>query len=546
MKLFLSLLFISFLAKSHVLAQDPNLEIREETRSIPCTNCADGELTDIANQVSQMVHEAATCPENVKQIRLLMTSSYGSCDATVRFDSEMMATRAINLITGGRGNRLPSNCHFGRGNNCALLSDDAIEDHPYNRLAKCDPNLPKCNINGRSQPCPSFFYLGRQGRENPLDTPPYAGRGARQGGRLDPSQERYRSRDKNQNEFVGWNCSEYVTTAMKLSGLKMSTCNDDNKNKVWWTVQKMSDAANKRGQFNQCSCMNVVDLSDPNEKLKPGDILLYGGHAMMIEAADEDFMGKLTNPTLPQGCGNNVNACIDQIKDKCSVENINPNDLQFRINHASDSFGGIGASSMNYADYQSRDYNKAYNTIRHFAKVNQKVTDLFEETNGFERGFEDYSPLSLRRLKLAYELWKKGDMLTQSFFEIFLKDNVERLNLSDREKAAYRDIDKMNRESEDISSLRMSSSWQREREHMSNLCQARLCKKHDELKNNRHCKAVSDLANTPQTNSSNRFFQVIRHNGSDSCKENNPPKLKHACGHACNGGAGAGCAFSTN
>ena len=105
-------------------------------------------------------------------------------------------------------------------------------------------------------------------------------------------------------------------------------------------------------EMKDCSCLDVVDLSDPNEQIKPGDILLYGGHAMMVEASDPEFMGKLTNPTNHgMQCRNKMSARLE-IHLTCSEDNIRPNDLKFSINHASDSFGGIGPSSMNYGDYE--------------------------------------------------------------------------------------------------------------------------------------------------------------------------------------------------
>ena len=226
------------------------------------------------------------------------------------------------------------------------------KNHPYNSLApKCSETLPKCNINGKQEVCPGFYYLGHDGGENPLDRIPYTS----ERDEIDPSLPIFRSRDRNNNEFIGWNCSEYVATAMRLSGLKMicdtgvadsrdNTMSADN----WWSVQRMSEAADLSGS---CSCMDVVDLSNPEEEIKPGDILLEGGHSSIIETSDQNFMGNLTNPVL-SNCKDNE-SCLANIQEKCSENILMPSDLRFSINHSSDIAGGIGPASMNFENYKN-------------------------------------------------------------------------------------------------------------------------------------------------------------------------------------------------
>ena len=389
------------------------------------------------------------CPESVKQVRLLMASTYNTCDAIDHvFNMEKINERRESLREDGSStNRLDKTCKYSHGQNCADISnyDLAVETHTYNSLFfenenknKCDEIGNRCMIDGELRICPTFYYMGIT--EELLVTPPYVGEDKEF---IDPAGTNYRSRDINGNEFVGWDCSRYLATAMRLAGFKM-IC--DNKDIVdsggaqmtatnGWTVQRMSEAADHHGD---CSCMDTVDLSNPNEHIKPGDILLYDGHAMMIEATARDFMGELTNPTLSeQDCSTNENECLAEIEKICSEENVEPNDLQFVINHSDDVLGGIGPTIMNYADY------RVFSGVR-------------------------------------------------------------------------------------------SDNWYAEREHISNLCKARLCKKYN-LIENQACKYADEFANIRQSNIENRFFKIIRHNSlKDSCVDQTPPRLLNSCGDRCN------------
>ena len=49
--------------------------------AVECTDCPPGETKQEIREHMRILGEASTCPESVKQIRLLMASTYGSCDA---------------------------------------------------------------------------------------------------------------------------------------------------------------------------------------------------------------------------------------------------------------------------------------------------------------------------------------------------------------------------------------------------------------------------------------------------------------------------------
>lgn len=575
---------------------DPNLnnagtQTEAGSPSSECTDCPPGETVEAAQRVLRVLDEASTCPENVKQIKLLMASTYGSCDAmNVRLTEDKMLER-VRAVQNGQGNRLERigelYCTYGDdeegmydGNNCTDISSEekyqnAINNHPYNNIRpKCEPQ-PKCNIAGEQRPCPGFFFLGN-GHPDPG---PYGSTGV-----IDPASGRFLNKGRKGNEFIGWNCSEYVATAMRLAGLNMSTggaCGPKWRNT--WNVQRMSAVAD---QDEDCSCLDVVDLSDPDEQVKPGDMLLYGGHVMMIDASDPNFMGKFTNPTLETTeCSGNNEACDREIKAKCSEDNIKPDDVKFSINHASDSFGGIGPSSMNYGDYEGvRGYSaKDWSAIKTFKEVKDKVKGLFDQTNEFKDLSQN--PQTVNRVNIAYSMWLDGRMETSLFFQHFLQQHAEGLNLSDTDREAVENIDhtvravavirKQNPSNErerqnqqrkliaysmwldgrmegDVfksaflgeAGSRVAPTWPSVRKHMSHLCRSRLCKEHN--LNTRGCEEAGEQANTRQSNKNNRFFKVIRHNSEkEGCKDPNPPKLKNTCGDTCDEDATKGCLFSS-
>ncbi len=584
MRLFLGLFLI---AGGISYAQDPNdMSGNRQTEAgnpaVECTNCPPGETSQLARDTLRILDEDRTCPESVKQIRLLMASTYGSCDAmNVRLTEDKMLER-VRAIQNGQGNRIENienrACKYGDGDNCTDISSEAryqnaIRNHPYNSIVpKCEPQ-PKCNIAGEERPCPGFFFLGNG----------YPDRGPYSGGRtIDPASNSFLNRDIQGNEFIGWNCSEYVATAMRFAGLNMKSCGEDKWS--WWNVQRMSAVADKE---ENCSCMDVVDLSDPDEQIKPGDILLYGGHAMMIEASDPEFMGKLTNPTLQTTeCSRNKEACEREIKTKCSEDNIRPNDLKFSINHASDSFGGIGPSSMSYGDYEGvRGYSAGnWRAMETFQVVKGRVRDLFDQTGEFQDISSDQRAVS--RVRSAYSMWLEGKMETSVFFEHFLQQHTQRLGLSYTDREALENIDHTIRamaivrkhspssdaekqsqqrkliaysmwlrgtmEGDVFKSAflgeqysRVGATWGGVRKHLSYLCKSRLCREHNV--NTRDCAEATDLANVEQSDENNRFFKVIRHNSEkDGCVDPNPPKLKNPCGDTCNEDATKGCLFSSS
>ena len=392
---------------------------------------------------SQRSSQEPICPENVKQVRLLISSTYNSCDAMDHtLTRERIEERRRN-IQNGSPNRLSNVCQYSSGQNCANIPyyDPAVNSHPYNSLSnKCEGVERRCMLEEQLRVCPSFYYMGVTSEfAVPL---PYTGNIES----IDPPA--YKSRDMDGNEFVGWDCSRYLATAMRLAGFKIICDNTDIFDTdgdlmtatSGWTVNRISEAADYEGV---CSCMDTVDLRNPDEQIKPGDILLYATHAMMIEASANDFMGEFTDPILSeqnfsaQSCIASENDCISEIDEQCFEDNIEPSDFKFSINHSDDVLGGIGPVTMKYEDYRI------------------------------------------------------------------------------------------------ISGIR-TDSWIIEREHISNLCKARLCNKYS-LMENEACRVVSEHANAPQDSQENRFFKVIRHNSSkESCIEQNPPILQNSCGETCN------------
>ena len=168
------------------------------------------------------------CPESVKKVRLLMASTYNTCDVIdYVLNTERINERREHIREDGSSpNRLGRTCQYGRGQNCADISDYdlAVRSHPYNSLGnKCEGIGNRCMIEGELRICPTFYYMGLT---EELAVPlPYDGNIES----IDPAGSGYRSRDSNVdenrpgNEFVGWDCSRYLATAMRLAGFKFIT-----------------------------------------------------------------------------------------------------------------------------------------------------------------------------------------------------------------------------------------------------------------------------------------------------------------------------------
>lgn len=302
-----------------------------------------GSIPSITNAARDAVSiSEKECPNNVQSVRRLMALSYGSCEA---LDSPEWKTRENNGVI-VHGYTSHPNCSYTEHvkKSCTQIDNyqEVMSTHPYNNLAKRNEctNHMQCSINNENQICPTLFALAQE---------TYAYRNKNSKNEIDIFRHKTRDHSGN-NSFIGWNCSEYVTTAMALAGYRfVKSTHSENCGGI--PSEKIGDSKQEynaqiyvgltKQQHQNCSCLTHVDITDKDNTVKPGDLIsLDGEHIMMVEAVGDSFF---------KDAKENV--------DECNEENIYTEHLQVRVNHSSSTMGGPG--STKFSEHQRFNYQQS-------------------------------------------------------------------------------------------------------------------------------------------------------------------------------------------
>ena len=297
-------------------------------------------ITDNVQGVVSVSEEE--CPGNVQSVRRLMALSYGSCEALN--SPEWRARENNGTIVHGYTSH-PSCSYTENGKrSCTQINNyqEIMKTHPYNNLAKANEckNHIQCSINNETKVCPALFALAQES---------YAYRNRNSKNEIDIFAHKTRDHTGN-NHFLGWNCSEYVTTAMALAGYRFvkssrsGSCGGVPSEKIGDSNQEYNAqiyVGLTKSQHQNCSCLTHVDITDKDNAVKPGDLIsLDGEHIMIVEAVGESFFEDAKN----------------KIED-CNEENIHTGHLQVRVNHSSSTMGGPG--STKFSEHQRFNYQQS-------------------------------------------------------------------------------------------------------------------------------------------------------------------------------------------
>ena len=305
-------------------------------------------ITTAAEGVADAVSvDNKNCPENVQAVRRLMALSYGSCAV---LDHPQWRTKENNGIL-VHGYTYQPGCSYSKDRQeaCTKIDDynEIMETHPYNSAEKtnaCTADA-QCSIDGENKTCPVLFAMAGES---------YAYK--------DQSNDeidifKHKTKDfSSDNRFLGWNCSEYVTTAMALAGYRLvkkdsGICGGLPSEKIGKSNQGYSAEMYVNLTGHSCSCLTSVDLTSPKDPTKPTELnsiqpgdLIYTdgnpGHIMIVEAVGDPFFRDATE---------NVN--------ECDEENIYTDHLQVRVNHSSSTMGGPG--STQFSEHQRFNYQQS-------------------------------------------------------------------------------------------------------------------------------------------------------------------------------------------
>ena len=335
-----ALIFILFCILPSINAAEPDSTVRE-----PCIGDCGGNpaIPAAASDAQKAVSvDNKNCPDNVQSVRRLMALSYGSCAV---LDHPQWKTKENNGIL-VHGYTYQPGCSYSadRKTSCTQVDNyqEIMETHSYNSAGKvneCKEQM-QCSIDNENKVCPVLFakagesYAYMNQRNNEIDI------------------FEHKTRDHSgRNHFLGWNCSEYVTTAMALAGYRLvkkdaagGKCGGVPSEKIgdskeWYPAEKYVGLT-KEGN-NKCSCLTSIDITDPNNSIQPGDLInIDGDHIMMVEAVGDPFFRDAK----------------DDVKE-CDEENIYTDHLQVRVNHSSSTMGGPG--SMKFSEHQRFNYQQS-------------------------------------------------------------------------------------------------------------------------------------------------------------------------------------------
>lgn len=520
---FLTLGFLHFglLLFSMAYAQNPEAELTETQQCasqwIGALDSLPGYLeTALETDIEQQNQANQNCQQkNVRAIRQVMALAYGTCEVLKPIDwwdhsTSGSFSHGIYIPRQPNGRLCDYNnnsskscrtiyCYSGtyQGNLAGVM-----DNHPYNKLPladNCGPRHNACSIKGQAltngegyscspspgessdnQKCPVSFSM---------DTKPHAYLSV-ENDRNNINIFRQRSVDRNGSEFFGWQCSEYVTTAMALAGYRLvpeETANcggvgggDIGRATATGTSTKQQYAVSHYSNFADmdCSCLDTVDLT--TDTIKAGDLItLSGDHIMMVEGVKQPLFKDIEN-----------------IND-CQEENMKFETLQIRLNHASATNAGPG--SMRFFEHQYPNY------IQNLERGYRKYLERCQENSSLNCNTEE----------------------DERQFRSYYFNNVA-LGLNDNPQNRWRQITSSSSASpQDIFGHSPYPMWPKVRKRLSTVCKIQFAK----LNNS---EPSADLTSTMA--STKDVLKVIRHNSSkNGCVDNNPPSLSNNCVGNCEG-----------
>ncbi len=291
------------------------------------------------------------CPESVKSIREVMALTYGTCEALKPFSWGLVKNSDGEYLIDYNGTFLKGygslkDCSYDSEvrESCNYISNynDLKKTHPYNQMDKT--NECKAQMQCGSQPClatftktaESYAYFSSNREGNDINI------------FKDTTMSKPLPPQGNTPKFLGWNCSEYVTTAMALAGQRLVKPGDDNcagnkggnlgEHVQWFSAAKYSQLASADQQ--SCSCLNEVDITDTNASIESGDIItLSVGHVMIVESVEQPVFREPTK------------------KEDCDEKNIRFDQLQIRVNHSSRTTAG--PASLQFSEYLSLNHGQS-------------------------------------------------------------------------------------------------------------------------------------------------------------------------------------------
>ena len=418
------------------------------------------------------------CPENVKSIRQVMALTYGTCEALEPLDWFTLPGRNNGYLIEYNGTFLQGyksikGCAYSTGmdGSCNYISNynDLKESHPYNRMKKADACEAQMQCGG--QPCLTTFTLAAES---------YAYlRTQRESGDINIFKESTMSdphvSQQATPKFLGWNCSEYVTTAMALAGQRLVSRRNcegipdldigDGRQQYNATMY-----ANLAKSNRACTCLDKVDIT--NDTIQSGDLITINNndHIMIVESVEQPFFREPTK------------------KEDCDEKNIRFDQLQIRVNHSS--YTTSGPASLQLNEYLSLNHGQSItHGMRKYIDecINEKGADA-------DTASEDNN---------YHNCWTEEDQNEFSDY-IFYSKKIGLGNVSNDSKWKV--------DGEYI----IDPMWPKMRDYLSSLCKARW---------NRANPADTISGVEPDDG----FLKVIRHKGTEECTtpEAQRPKLKH-------------------
>ncbi|MCB0394936.1 MAG: hypothetical protein KDD25_10270, partial [Bdellovibrionales bacterium] len=142
------------------------------------------------------------------------------------------------------------------------------------------------------------------------------------------------SLDNNGSQFLGWSCSEFVTTALALAGMRV-TPKVDVKNRDYNTTMYRNPSVS--------SCFETLDLAKSGTDLKAGDLIVFDGHMMMVDSVSA--LGALSDRLLHP----------KSISD-CDEDKIDFSDVNFTVAQSAAMHSGVGPMAIDMGTYQQISY----------------------------------------------------------------------------------------------------------------------------------------------------------------------------------------------
>ncbi len=490
------------------LQLDPKNESNLEASDGECESCGGSFIREVEELQETVTEE---CPSNVHHLRRLMAVSFESCDAANQIHPGYDPENPYGTYLKGylRGD---AECKFSeRGSVCREivslrgkgLNKGIRDTNIFNGQRKTCDSGRRCrysdvnnivsdpsgeredrHFSGKDR-CTSLFYMLSGTYESDssgrlVDRFPY-NPGSQRNGKVDPFN--VLNRDSGGNEFVGWSCSEYITTGMGLAGYNFERNKPITKSNQQYNSHAMRRLARSSSSN---SCVDDVDLSRGG-KIKAGDILAFDGHTMMVESAAKDFFGRLTDP---------------KSLNECREENIHYSDLKLLVNQSSDTMGAptrIGMGDYLYFGYRtdvkyalfdeySAQVERSLTSIEGLSESKKEriMTDAYYFRDLTKEKLQSYGLTEIQAVQLS-------GVANPSHRRLNQEANRLRVKMGDAKSTL--DLERRYLEQN-------SSGWQRWRNYMQTYCEAEFYRKTGNATLAK--KSAEDLR-------AMNFFTVVRH-----------------------------------